>query len=306
MNEQQAGPETGRGDTANRRPMQAAAAAVIILLLGTTVVLFMQNRKTSAAYAETKAAEETARTQYVEAFNAIAEIQDSLSAIAVGEGAVSMQPQSLSAEQRLTQPTRSQVMESIALLNASIQRTKTRIGDLESNLKANGVKIASLQHMVKRLKSSLAEKEEQVAQLSGQVDQLQTQVTGLQATVQSDQDTIVAKNQAIEEKRRELGTVYYVIGTKSELTKSGVIESKGGVLGLGKTVQLTGRFDSGLFTALDTDQETVIHAPAAKVRVISPQPITSYELRIEGNQVELHILDPAEFRKVKHVVIMTA
>ena len=130
MNDLEPGRETVRGDTAVRRPMQAAVAAVVILLLGVTVVLFMQNRKTAAAYAETKAAEETARSQYAEAFNAIAEIQDSLTAITVGEGSVSLQPQSLSAEQRLTQPTRSQVMESIALLNASIQRTKTRIGQL--------------------------------------------------------------------------------------------------------------------------------------------------------------------------------
>ena len=33
---------------------------------------------------------------------------------------------------------------------------------------------------------------------------------------------------------------------------------------------------------------------------------SSYELKVEGKQVELHILDPKEFRKVKHLVIMTA
>ena len=43
-----------------------------------------------------------------------------------------------------------------------------------------------------------------------------------------------------------------------------------------------------------------------KVQVLSPQPTSSYEVKLEGNQVELHILDPKEFRKVKHLVIMTA
>jgi len=74
-------------------------------------------------------------------------------------------------------------------------------------------------------------------------------------------------------------------------------------------VQLTGRYDQGTFTALDTDQESVVRAPAAKadkVRVLSPQPTTSYELRTTGDVVELHILDPREFRKVRHLVIMTA
>lgn len=82
--------------------------------------------------------------------------------------------------------------------------------------------------------------------------------------------------------------------------------AKGGVLGIGKTVQPSGRFNETLFTAMDTDQETVIRAPSAKVKILSPQPVSSYELRVEGNQTEIHILDPKEFRKVKHLVIMTA
>ena len=141
------------------------------------------------------------------------------------------------------------------------------------------------------------------------MDQLKTQVVGLQTTVAQDQETIQSKNQTIEEKRKELGTVFYVIGTKKELAKSGLIVSKGGVLGLGKTVQLSGHYDDQLFTAIDTDAERMIRTPASKVKVVkvlSPQPVSSYELTVEGNQVAIHILDPVEFRKVKHVVIMTA
>ena len=44
---------------------------------------------------------------------------------------------------------------------------------------------------------------------------------------------------------------------------------------------------------------------ATKVEVLSPQPVGSYELRTVDGKVELHILDPVEFRKVKHLVIMT-
>ena len=42
-----------------------------------------------------------------------------------------------------------------------------------------------------------------------------------------------------------------------------------------------------------------------KARVLSAQPASSYELKLEGEEMELHILEPREFRKVKHLVILT-
>jgi cell division protein FtsB len=283
--------------------------AAIVLLLAATGVLFVKYRNTSASYAETKVAEQAARSYYSEAFNTIAEIQDSLNAISVGPEAVKLHSQTDRAEQRLTEPNRQEALETIALVNASIQRTRQRISRLESNLKSSGMKVAGLSRMITNLKQTVAEKEDQVAQLTTQVDALQTRVTGLETTVQQDQDSIFAKNQNIEDKRRELGTIYYIVGTKKDLTNSGVIVAKGGVLGLGKTVQLSGRFDESKFTSIDTDEQTIVTAPASKldkVKVLSPQPTSSYELVMAGNQVEIHILDPKEFRKVKHLVIMTA
>jgi hypothetical protein len=41
------------------------------------------------------------------------------------------------------------------------------------------------------------------------------------------------------------------------------------------------------------------------VQVVSAQPPASYELTAVGGQMELHILDAKEFRKVKHLIVMT-
>lgn len=280
--------------------------AVIVLLVGVTVAEYQNYRQANAKYLETRTAEETARAQYAEAFNSIVEIQDSLNAIRIGEGMVKLNPQGSESQQRLTEPTRREVMESIAQLNASIQRTKDNIRALELSLKKSGLKMAGLEKMIADLKSTVAERETQIAGLTDQVNQLQTQVAGLQETVQQSQDTITAKDQVIEDDRREMGTVYYLVGTKQELANSGVIVAKGGVLGLGKTVQLSGKFDETHFTPLDTDKNDVIRSEAPKAVVLSAQPTSSYELKLDGNQIELHILNAAEFRKVKHVVIMKA
>ena len=137
------------------------------------------------------------------------------------------------------------------------------------------------------------------------VDSLQTRVSGLETEVQTGQETIRARDAALEDKRRELSTVLYIVGTRKELTAAGVVVAKGGFLGMGKTVQLTGRYDESLFKRLDTDQDRLVSAPSAKVQVLSAQPTSSYELAVGADRTELHILDPQEFRKVRHLVIMT-
>lgn len=276
---------------------------VIVLLIGTSGVLYQKYRQSSSDYAAMKTAEEAARAHFADAFNAIAEIQDSLSAITVADDQVRLLPQT---DRKLSAPDRREALQAIAQINASIQRTKEKIKTLESNLSKSGTKIAGLQRMINVLKHTMADKQVEVAELTERVDALQTTVAGLETSVQQAQDTILAKQQVIADTQRELGTIFYVIGTKKELTDSGIIIAKGGVLGMGKTLKLSGRYDESRFTTLDTDAETTVRAPSAKVQVLSPQPTSSYELRVEGNQVELHILDPREFRKIKHLVIMTA
>ena len=285
-----------------RRPIQIALGVVTVALLTASVWLYQQVRKTSADLNESRAAEQTARSNYAEAFNAVSEIQDSLNAIALGTGNVKLEANSAEHGARLTEPTRREALESIAMLGQSIQRTKEKIGELETKIKKSGAKIAGLQRMITGLKANVAEKEQQVADLSTKVDALQTQVTGLETTVADDKTQIEAK-------RQELATIGYVIGTKQALSHSGVIVAKGGVLGLGKTLQLSGRYDDNLFTSVDTDQQTVIETPAdklEKVKVLSAQPVSSYQLALEGNHVEIRIVDPKEFRKVKHLVVVTA
>ena len=272
--------------------------AVVVLLIGATAVLFRKYEKSTTDYAESQ-------TRYNEAINAIAEIQDSLFAITAGDSAVGMLSQGLQTEQSLTEPQTRQALDAISVINKTIGRTKEKIRDLEGRLQKSGVRVAGLQKLIASLKQSVLEKEGMVGQLTGRVDSLQIQVVSLEGAVQQGHETIRAKDMALEERRSELATIYLLMGTKKELSTSGVIVSRGGFLGMGKTVQLTGRFDESQFSRLDTDQERLVRTPSPRARVLSAQPASSYELKVEGEQMELHILDPREFRKVKHLVIMT-
>ncbi|HET9328540.1 MAG TPA: hypothetical protein VFQ05_17370 [Candidatus Eisenbacteria bacterium] len=280
-----------------RKTVLFGLVAVILVLGGATGMLYGKYKKSQSDYAAMQAAEETARNRYANTIDAIAEIQDSLNAIAVGDANVKMNRGD--GEGQISSPSGQDALDRIAQLRAGIERSKQRINQLEASLKKSGIRVNGLQKMVAGLKQSVEEKEALVAQLTTQVDTLSTQVAGLTTTVQENTATI-------ENNRREMATVYVAVGSKKQLTESGVLEAKGGVLGLGKTLKPTGKFDEMSFVAVDTDQQTVVSIPAAKAQVVSAQPPTSYELLPVEGKLELRILDPKEFRKVKQLVIVTA
>jgi uncharacterized coiled-coil protein SlyX len=282
-----------------------AVTAVVVLLVGALGALFMKDRKTSADYVAMKASEEAARTRYSQTIDAIAEIQDSLNAISVGDTSVQMSQRSLEAEQ-MKNGNNQEALDRIAMLRESIQRNKQRINQLESSLHKSGMKVKGLEKMVANLKKDTEEKEAMVNELSSRVENLQTQVAGLETTVQEKSDTLVARDQTIEERRRELATVFVAVGNKKELSTKGVITAKGGVLGMGKTIQPTGVVSEVAYTPIDTDLQTVVPTTSKQAKVVSAQPPGSYEMVLVDGRMELHILDPVQFRKVRQLVIVTA
>jgi chaperonin cofactor prefoldin len=286
-----------------RRPVGIVLGLITVLLLGATIVTYSKYRKSAADYAQATSDEQSMRQRYDGAVSEIVMIQDSLNTIVLGGESVLPETQQGEAPGTLHDT----VLSRIATLKASVERTKDRIEELDAKLKRGGVKIAGMERMIAGLRKSAAEKEARIAELSSQVDTLQTQVVGLNTEVQTKQQDLDQKQQELTDKQHELATIFYTMGTKKELTRSGVVASKGGVLGFGKTLKPSGTVNESSFTPLDTDQETVIRIPAQKAQVLSAQPIASYVIQsVSKDVVELRIVDPKEFRKVKHLVILKA
>ncbi len=289
---------------------------VIVALLAAAGVLYQKLQRSTAEFAALQAEEEAARERYGQAIGEIAAIQDSLNAIVLGEEGAQALATQLESERSLSRTRGDEAMARIAAIRAGLQRAKDRIQELDAKLQESGDRLTGMERMIQNLRQSVAEKEELIAQLTERVQTLQTRVAGLEAEVEEGQhtilaqeETIVAQDEAIENSRRELRTVYYTIGTKKELSASGMVASKGGILGLGRTLIATGVIDPSLFTPLDTGSERVIQIPAGKARVLSDQPPASYELHSpggEGGGTELRILDPQAFCRVKHVIIVTS
>jgi peptidoglycan hydrolase CwlO-like protein len=289
-----------------RRPVGILLGLAALILAIVAAVYYNKYEKTQNDLSASQQAQEKSEGNYQKTMDAIAEIQDSLNAISLGDTSVSRLPWNPEPGQKLSRADEQQALERIALLRQSISRNRERIDDLESRLKKNGVQVAGLHKMIDQLKRQLDDKQEIVMLLNSRVDDLSQQVTGLSRTVMSRDSTIAINTNVIEDKRKELATVYYIVGDKKALTKAGAIQSSGGVAFLGKTVRPNPMATYTAFTPMDTDQETVIRTTAPKARLVSSQSATSYTWMMVDGVMELHITNPAEFRKIREVVILTS
>jgi len=278
---------------------------VLIALAAAVAYLYTQKQQLTAQYQETRLAEEAVRNQFGAALQSIAEIQDSLSVMLPAEERLSHLSQSAETGSPLTQTQKEQMLGTITDLKQSVNNTKLKIEELEKSLASNQKEMASLRRVIDNLKKSVAEREATIQKLTTEVASLQGTVAGLQTDVQRGQEKITEQQGVIDTKTKELGLVYYLIGTKDDLKQKGIITEKGGFIGIGKTPLLTADFKDSDFTAIDTNMTTEIPLWGVKPVVLSTQNKASYELQLLADQKsKLLIKDPVEFRKVKYVVIM--
>ena len=280
-------------------------ALATLLLAAGSALLWQRYHTLETRYSSVKSSDDATQLRYGDALSAIAEIQDSLSTLGVSEATRPILPGSAGAERGLSVLRGREALDRIALLKAGIERTKVRLEDLERRARLSKVRIAGLEHVIENLKREVSEHEAVIAALQGSVDSLHTAVSGLQGQVAAANETVQQHESTIAEQKRELGTVYYVIGDKNHLTKSGAVVARGGIFGLCTALVPASTAREDVFRPLDTDAETVLRIPSPKAQVLSAQPASSYSLTSVGKEVELRILDPHAFRTVRHLVILS-
>ncbi|HEX7881030.1 MAG TPA: hypothetical protein VF720_16590 [Candidatus Eisenbacteria bacterium] len=288
-----------------KKAVWISLAAVVVLGMSAWVYTLSKEKKTvEGQYAQAVVTGDSLRTSFDVALSSIAEIQDSLLAILPSESSVMHMSDQVETGGPMTASRKDQVLRSISDLQGSIQRSKEMIAGLESRLGEQDVKIGSLEKIISGLKRTVSDREHMIAGLNNKVESLTVEVTNLKTDVAAGQAQIATQQQVIEDKRREISTVYYVVDTKDNLKDAGVVKSTGGVIGIGKSTKLTGQFPQQVFARVDTDMQTTIPLSGKKPVVLSGQSATSYEIVPVNEQMsELRIVNPEEFRKVRYLVV---
>lgn len=184
-----------------------------------------------------------------------------------------------------------------------IRYVSARVRDLEPKLKESEQKIAQLTSMSDSLRDALAatmqnlegvidSQKETIASLTDQVDKLTTANAALKDT--------------IDNMATEANTVYYVIGTKDDLEKKGIVQEEGGARFLfvlwktGKALVPARNLDPSVFTAADRRHFSQLPLPATdkEYRIVSRQDVTALDTPPTGDGTitgRVKIADSAKF-----------
>src|SRR5438445_10193774 len=163
---------------------------------------------------------------------------------------------------RLNVSSESPVTASSDTLIAKLRYVVTRVRETESQLSQSRERIKDLTNLSDSLRATL----------DSTASNLQAVIATQKQTIDllTDQvNTLTAENVAL---RDSLSTGYYVIGTKAELKKRGILTEQGGgrVLFIlwrtGKTLQPARNLDPSLFTAIDTRKVTSIPLPSSRAQ----------------------------------------
>jgi len=208
---------------------------------------------------------------------------------------------------RLNVSSESPVTASSDTLLARLHYVVTRVRETESQLSQSRERIKNLTNLSDSLRATL----------DSTASNLQAVIATQKQTIDllTDQvNTLTAENVAL---RDSLATGYYVIGTKAELKKRGILTEQGGgrVLFIlwrtGKTLQPARNLDPSLFTAIDTRKVTQIPLPSARAeyRIASLQDLSYVAEERKHNKYSgtssLTITSPVDFwRNSKFLIIV--
>lgn len=196
--------------------------------------------------------------------------------------------------------TREKLLQNIGDIGSALKENRKKIANLQVKMKSFGVQMASLNTLVDNLKQTLQEREQSIAQLEGKVK-------GLEDTVTEKTNVIAEKEGVIENQQKKMNTAFYVVGTRDELKKKGIITDEGGFLWglLGSTTVVAGGIDKAEFTPIDKTKDHMIDVQG-KIEEILPRRSPDFfaTAQQDENHSELTIVTPDRFWQNDVLVIV--
>lgn len=174
-----------------------------------------------------------------------------------------------------------------------LNQSRSRVRTLSSTNSKQSQQIKQFEETIASLEAMVENQRAEILVLTQRVDSLNL----VNATVTGERDAVRDTAAAL---RRDANTVYYVVGTKSDLKKRGIVVEEGSkFLIFGRKALVPARkLDPSVFTPIDKWNNTEIALTAPKYRVISRHDASLIDAprtpdgKVTGN---LRITDPGQF-----------
>lgn len=253
---------------------------------------------------EKQIAENEAQKAYIEQVTkSVVEIQRNLNLIQLRQEKIAKVSSDIEKSPERSDSTLKQnILKNISDIDQFLLDNQRALKALEDDLKNSEFQISNIENLVTELKFSIIQREKQILALKEEVRNLNVQINALQNTV----DVL---DQVIYEQEKELSKAYYIIGTEDELEQQGVVEIKGGVLGLlGRTLVPTNTFNEEKFKVINTitTDSISVQAPIDGFEILTIHEKSSYSLvSYDQKKTWLVIQNPYEFwMKSKFLIIV--
>lgn len=207
------------------------------------------------------------------------------------------------------------IKENLELLEALINRQRSRIQELDSTLIVMSDSTNRLRSVVSYLYSQLEEKDieiqrmkaeigqqnKRIRTLSSQVSLLQKDVNALTEKSREQTEAILAQNETIIQQDSILYTAYYIADTKKNLKEKGILS---GSAFNGDKIDMNNTYMS-VCTKVDIRKFTSLEIYGKKVKILSAMPSEAYQIRkLSVNKYMLFITDSKSFWSASRVLII--
>lgn len=200
----------------------------------------------------------------------------------------------------------SDINREITAINSLMEKNRKKISNLNSQLKISGGKNKELEDAIKTLNNQLSQKQQELVDMNSKLNILNAEILQLQVSVGFLSAENATQADIIATETADLHKAFYIIGRSKDLEKEKIIDKKGGLLGIGKTSELSNDFDATKFTQIDYTQLISIAINSKKAEIITTHPTSSYRLEKEKDITKnLIILNAEEFWSAsKYLVIV--
>lgn len=200
------------------------------------------------------------------------------------------------------------IVEKINAMADMIATDKEKIKALQSNLyrqKNSFAENKRLQEQLVLLNGRLSDRETEILNLTKQLQEKNADISNLNSQVANLQQEAKKNKSELSKLEDERYSAYFIVGTKKELKKAGVIDAEGGFIGIGKTLTLAANSNIDNMQKIDMRNVDEIPLTGGKVKLITPHPTTSYTLQGGANKAtSIKIESTTEFWKNSRLLVI--
>lgn len=205
----------------------------------------------------------------------------------------------------LTSSQKDKIINDITTLSSLLEENRKQIAEYKRSVGRYKGKEKEFSRKVTELEAMLKEREESINGLKQLIAQMDADINRLNTRVDSLNTENTAKLEVIKHKDEQIQTAFVIQGTRKELKEDGVIVSKGGVLGVGRTSTISPTVDQSKLTKVNIYETRSIPVNSKKAKLISVHPQGSYELKKEGDEISsIEILNADEFWKSSKYLVV--